>query len=109
MAFRVFVQWGKHDWQNDFDVITNKIAEILIVPEIQRSLGNLFASVRLIEDIELGCSTYLEMGTGDGFRQLIKQRFLDLCKLGRVHHFEDVFDLVQEHNLFGTVYFWPVA
>jgi len=41
MSFRVLVQRCKHDRQDRFNVVTNKVAEVLVVPEVQRSFGNL--------------------------------------------------------------------
>lgn len=41
VTLRVFVQWGEHNGQDDFDVVANKVAEVLVVPEVQCSLGDL--------------------------------------------------------------------
>lgn len=49
------------------------------------------------------------MRTGNRFRQLVEEWFLNLCEFCRVHDFEDVFDLVQEHDFLGTIDFWPVS
>jgi hypothetical protein len=40
---------------------------------------------------------------------LVEKRLLNLCKLGRIHYFENVLHFVQEHDLLGAVYLWPVA
>lgn len=41
MALGVLVQWCKHNRQYDFDIVTDQIAKVLIIPEIKRSLRNL--------------------------------------------------------------------
>jgi len=41
VTLRVFVQRGEHNGQDDFDVVANKVAEVLVVPEVQCSLGDL--------------------------------------------------------------------
>lgn len=49
------------------------------------------------------------MWTCDRLRQLIEQRLLHLCELAWIHDFENVFDLVKEHDLFGTIHLGPVS
>lgn len=44
MAFRIFIKRLKHYRQNDFDVVANKVAEILIVPEVKCSFCDLWYS-----------------------------------------------------------------
>ena len=44
MAFRVLIERLKHYRQNDFYVVANKIAEILVVPEVKRSFCHLWYS-----------------------------------------------------------------
>jgi len=41
MSLGVLVKWGEHDWQDDVDVVADQIAEILVVPEIERPFGDL--------------------------------------------------------------------
>jgi hypothetical protein len=41
MTFRVFVERCEHDRKDHFDVITDKVAKVLVVPEIECSLGHL--------------------------------------------------------------------
>lgn len=41
MSFGVLVKWRKHDRQNGLHVVTDQIAEVLIVPEVQSTLRNL--------------------------------------------------------------------
>jgi hypothetical protein len=49
------------------------------------------------------------MGTGNRLGQLIEQRLLDFGELARIHHLEDVFHLVQVHNLLSAVGLRPEA
>lgn len=49
------------------------------------------------------------MGAGNRLCQLIKKRLLNFGKFGRVHYFEDVFNLVQEHDFFCAVDLRPVS
>jgi hypothetical protein len=91
VALRVLIQGSKHDRQYDLDVIANQIAEVLVVPEVQRSLSD------------------LEVRACDRLCELVEERFLDFGEFGGVHDFEDVLNLVQEHDLFGAVDFGPVA
>ena len=44
VSLRVLVKRCKHDWQNDVDVITNKVAEVFVVPEIERTFSDLYHS-----------------------------------------------------------------
>jgi hypothetical protein len=91
MPLGVLVKRGKHDRENDLDVVTDQVTEILIIPEVKSTFSN------------------LEMRAGDGFGQLMKERLLDLRKLCRVHNLEDILHLVQEHDLFGAVDLGPVS
>lgn len=49
------------------------------------------------------------MRTGNRFGELVEERLLDLGEFGRIHDLKDVFDLVQEHDLFRAVDLWPVS
>lgn len=40
-TFGVFEQGRKHYGQNDFYIIADQVAEVLIVPEVKRALGDL--------------------------------------------------------------------
>ena len=91
VAFRVFVERGKHDGKNDLDVVADQIAEVLVVPEVEGSLGD------------------LEVRAGYRFGELMEKRLLYLGKLGRVHDLKDVFNFVKEHNFFGAIHLGPVA
>jgi DNA-binding helix-hairpin-helix protein with protein kinase domain len=37
----VFVQRCKHDGQYDLDIVTDQVAKVFVVPEVQRSFGDL--------------------------------------------------------------------
>ena len=64
MPFGVFVQRSKHYRQDDFNVIANQVAEVLIVPEVQCALSNLEYCVQSYDKMALGREkTYLKMGT----------------------------------------------
>jgi len=49
------------------------------------------------------------MRTGDRLGQLIEQGLLNLSKLARVHHFEDIFDLIEIHDFLGAIGLRPEA
>lgn len=34
VPFRVFEQGGKHDGENDFDIVADQVAKVLVVPEV---------------------------------------------------------------------------
>ena len=53
--------------------------------------------------------TNLKVRTGHGLCELIEERLLHLGELARIHDFEDVFHLVEEHDLLRTVHLGPVA
>jgi len=44
----------------------------------------------------------------DRLGELVEQWFLNLCKLGWIHDFEDILDFIQEHDLLCAVDLWPV-
>jgi len=44
VAFGIFVERGKHDREDHFDVVCYKVAKVFIVPKIQGPLGNLVVS-----------------------------------------------------------------
>jgi len=41
MTFRIFVEWCEHYRQYGFDVVADQIAEVFVIPEVERSFGNL--------------------------------------------------------------------
>lgn len=34
VTFRVLIEWLKHDWQDDFDIVADEVAEVFVVPEV---------------------------------------------------------------------------
>ena len=34
VAFRVFVEGLEHDWEDDFDIVADEVAEVFVVPEV---------------------------------------------------------------------------
>lgn len=62
MAFWVLVKWGEHDRQDNLNIIADQVAEVLVVPEVESTLG------------------YLEMRTSNRFCQLVEKGFLNLCE-----------------------------
>jgi hypothetical protein len=91
MSLGVFVERSEHDRENSFHIITDEIAEIFIVPEIEGTLGN------------------LEMWTSDRLSQLVEERFLNFGEFSGVHNLEDIFDFVEVHDLLGAVCLRPVT
>ena len=63
MALRVFVQRSEHDRQDNFNIIADEVAKVFIVPEVERTLGDLCQWLVEINKSKQGC-TNLEMGTG---------------------------------------------
>lgn len=108
MTFRVLIEWLKHDWQDDFNVVANEIAEVFVVPEVQCSLRNLLDLVSWDCKVQ-DAVAYLEMWACDRLCELIEQRLLNLGKLCGVHDLENIFHFIQEHDLFSTVDFRPVS
>lgn len=91
MALGVLIQRGKHDRENDLNIVADQVAEVLVVPEVKSPFSD------------------LEVGAGNRFGELMEERLLNLGELGWVHDLENVFNLIEEHNLFGTVDFGPVT
>lgn len=91
VSLRVLVKGRKHKRENRLHVVAHKITEVLVVPEVQSTFGD------------------LEMGTGNRLGQLIEQRFLDFGELARIHHLEYVFHLIQVHNLLSAIGLRPEA
>jgi hypothetical protein len=109
VAFRVLIQGCEHDGQYSLNIVANQIAEVLIIPEVQGTFGDLAAGVSSRLSGVQTSATHLEMGTGHGFCQLIEQRLLDFGELCGVHHLKYVFHLIKKHDLFCAVHLWPVA
>lgn len=91
VALGIFVKRRKHDRENDFNIVADQVAEILVVPEVQRPLGN------------------LKVGTGNGFCELVEERLLNLGEFGWIHDFKDVLNLVEKHHFFRAVDLWPIS
>lgn len=91
MSFRVLVKGRKHKREDCLHIVAHKITEVLVVPEVQRTFGD------------------LEMGAGNRLGELIEQRLLDFGELAWIHHLKDVFHLIQVHNLLGAVGLGPEA
>jgi hypothetical protein len=41
MSFRILIEGSKHDWKDSLDIVADKIAKVLIVPEVERTFRNL--------------------------------------------------------------------
>jgi hypothetical protein len=41
MTFRILVERREHYRQDGFDVVADQVAEVFVVPEVERSLGDL--------------------------------------------------------------------
>jgi hypothetical protein len=54
MAFGVFIERRKHDGQNNFDIVTDEIAKVLIVPEVESPLGDLEKSAYGVQGLRDG-------------------------------------------------------
>jgi hypothetical protein len=91
VSLGVFVERRKHDRQDHFHIVADKVAEILVVPEVQRTFRD------------------LEVGTGNRLCELVEEGLLYLRKLGGVHNLKDVLYFVQEHNLLRAVDFRPIT
>ncbi|MCV5090294.1 hypothetical protein OFC13_27045, partial [Escherichia coli] len=72
MSLGVFVERSEHDGENDLDIVAHEIAEVLVVPEIQSSLGD------------------LEVRAGNRFGELMEQRLLEVGEVRWVNDVEDV-------------------
>lgn len=53
--------------------------------------------------------TYLKMWTSNRLSQLVEQRLLDFSEFTRIHDLKNVFDLIEKHDFFRTVHFWPIS
>jgi hypothetical protein len=91
MAFGVFIEGSKHDGKDDFHIIADQVAEVFVIPKVERPL------------------CYLEVRASNRLGELMEQGFLNLGKFRRVHHLKNVFYLVEEHDLLGAVDLGPIA
>ena len=44
VSLRVFIKRFEHDGQDDVHVVTDKVAEVFVVPEVERTFSNLYHS-----------------------------------------------------------------
>ena len=109
MTLRVLIERREHDREDDFDVVTDQVAEIFVVPEIECSLGDLRLVLIIYHPSEDPMDTDLEVGTGNGLGQLVKQWLLNLSEFGGVHNLKDVLNFVKEHHLLRTINFGPIS
>ena len=63
MALRVFVQRSEHDRQNNFNIVADEVAKVLVVPEVERAFGDLRQWLAAVKGSKEECAN-LEMGTG---------------------------------------------
>lgn len=108
MSFRILVQWRKHYWQYGLNIITDQVAEVFIVPEVECSFGDLTLESAHASSMP-SCNSHLEMRAGDRFCQLVEERLLNFGELCRIHHLKDVLYFVQEHDLLCAVDFRPIS
>lgn len=110
MPLGVLIQRRKHNRKDGLHVVTHKVAEVLVVPEVKGTFGDLH-HMRSVADTKvcMSINTYLEVRTSHRLGQLSEKRLLYLGKLGGVHHFEDVLYLIQVHDFLCAVRLRPVA
>lgn len=85
----VVVERREHDWQNDWRVLGDKRHDVVIVPVVERTLGD------------------LEVRRAHALGYLSEERNHDFLELGRLDDVENLFQLVEEHDFFRTVRLWP--
>jgi hypothetical protein len=108
---RVGKQCREDEGEDNLDVFAHQGHDIRVVPVIQRSFGDLLMRRKIslyVSRLETPLSTYLEVLTVDAPRQLLEQRFHDLLKLLRFHDVQNLFNLVEEHDLLGRVDLGPI-
>jgi len=91
MPLGVLVERREHDWEYDFDIVADQIAEVLVVPKVECPFGN------------------LEVRACNRLGQLVEEGLLDFGELGWIHDLEDIFNFVEEHDLLCAVDFGPIA
>ena len=90
MRLGVAVERGEDDGKDDVGIFANEVDDILVVPKVQSSLGN------------------LEVWTRHATGQLLKKRNLNLDEFRRFNDVKDFFHLVQKHHFLRAVDLWPV-
>ena len=76
------VESWKHYWHDDLVVLLYQGHDILVIPEVEGPLR------------------HLEVWAGDALGNLLEQRFLDLDKLSRLDHIQDLLNLAEKHHFF---------
>lgn len=100
---------GREDERKDgLDVLADEVDDVLVVPVVQRALGDLQCHQLPHHSSRGRPKTHLEMLTAHAPRQLLKEALHDLLELGRLDHVQDLLDLVEEHDLLGRVDLGPV-
>merc|ERR1719219_566075 len=82
MFFAYSVEGWEHDGHDDLVVLLYEGHDILIIPEVESSLG------------------HLEVGTGHTLGNLFEQRFLDFDKLSRLNHVQNLLYFTKKHHFF---------
>lgn len=67
VTFGILVQRRKHDGEDNFHIVADEIAEVLIVPEVKSPLGHLYSSSQW-SSREVIWVIHLEMRAGNGLR-----------------------------------------
>ena len=108
MAFRVLVERCEHDREDDFYIVTDKVAKVFIVPEIEGTLCDLVDAISRRNGIRFHVVLYLEVWACNGLCQLMEQRFLHFGKLIGIHDLKYILHLIQEHYFLSAINFWPI-
>lgn len=86
----VVVQSWEHDGQNDGRVLGDERHDVVIVPVVKSTFGD------------------LKVGRADAFGDLCEERDHHFLEFSGLNDVEDLFQLVEEHHFFRTVRFRPV-
>lgn len=90
MRLGVLIQGREDDWEDSGDVVAHEIDNVLVVPVVERSLGN------------------LEVLRVDASGELLEERNLDLLELDGLDDVENLLDLIEKHDLLRRVDLGPV-
>lgn len=91
VLLREGVQWLKHDGHDGLYIVMHQIHDKVIIPEVESPLCD------------------LKMTARDTLSNLFKDGHTDFGKLAAVNNVEDLFNLVEKHDLLGAVDFGPVT
>lgn len=108
VAVRVDVERGEDDREYDVDVLADEVDDVLVVPVVQRSLGDLKSGELTAVHTGNSSGTHLEVLATHAPRELGEERLHDLLEFGGLDDVEDLFNLVEEHDLLGRVDLGPV-